>query len=149
MRILTPPYLAGLFDGEGCVSISKYHPVYSSIIYQYCLRIYIVNTNKEIIDLLKFQFGGCITSSKRDLQKNKEAWSWQLVTDQALKFLELVYPYLIIKKKQAEVGMLFVRYKKAHIMTKKRLGTENAIIAHHELVYQQMKRLNRKGVIVS
>jgi intein-encoded DNA endonuclease-like protein len=57
--MLSAEYIAGFFDGEGCVGISTRgrgkHPY---------LRVSVTNTNKEILLLMKAQFGGFLTQEK-------------------------------------------------------------------------------------
>ena len=148
MRILTDQYTAGLFDGEGCVSIAKYYPIYSKTRLQYCLRVYISSTNKEIIETLKENYGGSWSIAKRP-SKNKVGYNWNLATDQAYSFLKRIYPYLIIKKEQADTAFAFVEFKKANVITRKRLGTEDAITNQHEVSYLQMRKLNQRGALVA
>ncbi len=57
-------YLAGFFDGEGCVSITKNGSV----------DLRIVNTNKSVLEEFKDRFGGSVTSRKQRTNKNQYVW---------------------------------------------------------------------------
>ncbi|GAI94911.1 unnamed protein product, partial [marine sediment metagenome] len=84
-------YAAGLFDGEGCISISrKQRGRYFDLI----CRVGICD--KEVPTLLQKQFGGSVYESHRDGLKT--SWQWTVCSKNALSFLEAVCGHLRIKK---------------------------------------------------
>jgi hypothetical protein len=92
-------YVAGLFDGEGSVEFSK----------TFALRISITNTNKQILQQLQSQYGGNVkkTSYKPTSTNNiKQCWQWRIGSSGARHCLSLLIPYLVIKRKQAELSLL-------------------------------------------
>ena len=97
-------YLAGFFDGDGCITTSP----------KTNFRLTISNTNKEILDWIKKNFGGNINN--QHLPKNpKHNTSWKWITTKrtdVLRILELIYPYLIVKKKQAKLIINYLNYHK-------------------------------------
>jgi len=97
-------YAAGLFDGEGCVSINKVrqkHYVRDG----YQLRCSISITHEETSLWFKDHFGG---SHKPIIRANaRNYWQWVVVARKARKFLEEIEPYLVIKKEVAGHGILF------------------------------------------
>ena len=97
-------YAAGLFDGEGCVSIYKIgNRRLNCALY---LRAQIVMTDPRPLQWMKQRFGGSLTQRKR--QKHyKVSFDWRLFSENALQFLELVRPFLIVKKDQAELAIEF------------------------------------------
>ncbi|RKX50680.1 MAG: hypothetical protein DRP25_05140, partial [Thermotoga sp.] len=105
-------YLAGLFDGEGSVAIVKAKTQYSSP--NYILNIRIVNTNKELLEKIKSKFGGSVikkTKNKLYGKNHNVCWVWIAQSNIAKNILERILPYLIIKKKHAEIGIKFQTYK--------------------------------------
>lgn len=98
----TNAYFAGLFDGEGCISINKINK-YKRPGFQ--LRISITNTNKEVLQNVLNIYGGKLYERNRD--NARTYYDWVAVSKQCIKILELWLPFLIIKKKQAEVALEF------------------------------------------
>lgn len=99
-------YIAGLFDGEGCIHISL-NKLSSRAKHRYHkLEIIIANTNKEILHYLFSTFGGRITQNS--IRKNQQTcFSWRMSTKEACAFLKIIYPYLKIKKQQADIAIHF------------------------------------------
>jgi hypothetical protein len=65
-------YAAGIFDGEGSVSIihtkTGHTKADGSIYRHYRLQVCVVNTNPILCQWLKETFGGCITQSHLEFQ---------------------------------------------------------------------------------
>lgn len=97
-------YYAGLFDGEGCVSINKVKAVKGRRD-SFQLRVSVTSTNEEVIRMMPGAFGGTVLARER--AKAQDFWNWVAVARQARDFLHLVKPDLIIKKQQARVGIKF------------------------------------------
>jgi hypothetical protein len=85
--------MAGFFDGEGCISITKNGSV----------DIRITNTAKNVLMYLQSKFGGSIGS--RAQKVNKAQYTYSMYGDEAVAFLTLMLPYLIEKKPQAETAV--------------------------------------------
>ena len=89
-------YIAGLLDGDG--SIMACIERHEEKKYKFRIRVYIKISQKGKKVLLwindKIKFGHVI--------KNRTTYDW-IIKDQQqiLKFVELIYPLLIVKKKQA------------------------------------------------
>ena len=94
-------YTAGVFDGEGCISIQKRGDGYLR------LRTDVVNTDLEMLEYLKEIWGGNIYKQKDKRKGRKDKWTWVLCSFSAKKFLEEIFLYLISKQKQAELGIKF------------------------------------------
>ncbi len=93
--MLSLEYVAGLFDGEGCVYIS---PNLVGI------QVSVTQQKTEILYLLKKQFGGGVTRyGKQSCHK------WRLTKTEDIEiFLNAIYPYCIVKKAEVAIGLLFV-----------------------------------------
>lgn len=94
-------YLAGLIDGEGHFFIYDWDGGKNSRP-QVIVGIVVANTNKEIIDWLKENYGGY----KRSVTPKVKHWSiyydWQLRGKAAIALAHLIEPYLIIKREQVK-----------------------------------------------
>lgn len=98
-------YLAGIIDGEGCLSISYDKPG-SKISPRFVAQLSVVNTNMKLLADLKKQFGGSIHSIRsgqigRSRRKYKPCGAWTKTATQAAEIATKVLPYLRIKHKQA------------------------------------------------
>ena len=92
-------YIAGFFDGEGCISIRPIPPAYA-------LWLQLGAQSRIFLEEIKKQYKGNIC------ERNKGFFVWVLSGDNALRFLEDIYPYLILKKHQAALGIAFRKHKK-------------------------------------
>lgn len=94
-------YWAGLFDGEGNIYISKglHH-----------MQVSITQKRPEILYLLKEVFGGGVTKyGKQTCHK------WRVSSIEDIRnFLEVIYPYSIIKKGEISVALEFLKNSIPH-----------------------------------
>jgi len=97
-------YLAGLFDGEGYVTIvlSK-----SERVHQYWLQIGIVNTNRAVLEHMEAVFGVGRLHARKPTARSLECWKWQATNRDAAHVLDLLRPYLRIKAEVAGIGSEF------------------------------------------
>lgn len=101
-------YIAGLFDGEGCISILKLsrpkltpNPIYS-------LNLSISSTYLPVLKEVQtfLGYGNIYYQAARGNNKAKGLFS---VTGKFVRpFLDIVYPYLIIKRAEADVAYEFL-----------------------------------------
>lgn len=97
-------YLAGLFDGEGCVSISKRYNGEHATKRQGNLFVIIKLTDYDTIAWLKDNFGGSV-SVPRMHGNRKQQYAWALGASSAADLLYDILPFLKIKSKQAMIGI--------------------------------------------
>jgi len=107
-------YLAGFFDGEGCVCITQRlcynHYNKKRGFLSYYLFITAAQCGKEgkqICKDFKLCFGGSVRIKQDKKKKHRSSYSWAVVSWLAYRFLKMVYPYLRIKKEEAELAMEF------------------------------------------
>src|SRR3990167_6754845 len=98
VSIFTIQYVAGFFDGEGSINIYQAKKGIKKDRIGYHLSVAVHNTDEEIIQMFKKKFGGYIHIRPREVQKWKTGYDWKLSANQALNFLENIYPFLILKK---------------------------------------------------
>lgn len=136
-------YIAGFFDGEGCICIGKARkqPGYRNPIYT--LYISIANTNRDVIDFIQSVFPASAVSRKRKEPKPhwKTIWVWNCSARQARKFLTFVLPYLRVKFQQAELALEFQELKSRTGRSHKLTDGE---LAAYEDYHKRMRELNRK-----
>ena len=99
-------YLAGLFDGEGCVSLVKQARV-NSPLPSYSVRVVISMTNKPLIKAIYGQFGGNYTERK-GINGCRNVFSVMWANRKAIPMLTALIPHLHIKREEAEIALDFM-----------------------------------------
>ncbi|MBA7671600.1 hypothetical protein ES703_79759 [subsurface metagenome] len=123
-------YIAGFFDGEGCVRIQEKLGRKRGGV---SLRTQIVNAFPEPLRLCQRIFGG-----KVKLIRTRENWSdlygWEIYARKAETFLAVILPYLILKREEATLGISFCAYR----------GTNSP---QREILAEQIKSLKSRNRI--
>ena len=105
-------YAAGIVDGEGCISIyskSIRNGQYKGILKNYHLTVVVTQKDGKLVDWLFGNFGGSVSLHKKWERLDEKCWmhEWTLNYQNASRFLKQILPFLIIKKKQAEIAIRF------------------------------------------
>jgi len=88
-------YLAGFFDGEGYIGIHRYTPSK-----QWALNIVVAQKDKSVLEEFQTKTG----YGKLLQDKTTKVWKWKIASRRAIKLINLMYPYLRVKKPQATVA---------------------------------------------
>ena len=139
MSKLTAAYVAGYIDGESYLGLMKTRRHPTSVNPNYLPVIKIASVDEDIIVWLKESFGGWTEKRTFPEINQRDAYSWTLSGKKLEPFLRKVYPYLKIKKLQADI--LFKRFK----MYKPGLPFLSEEIDKMEKLYIQIRRLNKRG----
>jgi len=95
-------YLAGFFDGEGCIHIR----MQSKFIFS--LRVCVSQKQEEVLEDFKTIFSGGFISGGRKLSSGKKSsYRFETINKYAAEMLMELLPFLRKKKKQAELAVLF------------------------------------------
>lgn len=99
------PYAAGFFDGDGCVSVEDKFAHHHTIGQKY----------RPILDIFQEKYGGtiCYKPSSKNFQ-----WC---ICNGGKEFLQEIYPYLILKKQQANLAINMEKNEAPEIKKKIRL----------------------------
>jgi LAGLIDADG-like domain len=99
----TAAYFAGLFDGEGYITVSVPRDRNTAV-----LIIGLGSTDVPVVDELHRIFGGCLTAIRVSSRiSRKPSREWKTTNDGAAAFLKTVFPHLRIKKRQAALAFKF------------------------------------------
>lgn len=137
-------WLAGFFDGEGCISVRKqisgqrYNPTYS-------ISITVTNTSKLVMDYLVKLCGSYYKTELRKAGRvgnRKDCYYWQICSEKAKMLLEIILPYLVLKKEQAINAIKLDDSVRRH---KGKYRLSNDIIMYRESLYNKSRLLNRRG----
>ena len=144
-------WMGGLFDGEGCILVKRTLVKPTKLNrravarYSYSLCISIGMVHKPTVEKFYNEFGGSFRYRITGKLNHRTAWEWQLHGKSAKAFLELIEPYLFIKKEEALVGLAFAnremnpggRYSNVPVEDDPR-----------EQYYQQLKRLKKYEYVI-
>jgi hypothetical protein len=130
-------YLAGLIDGEGCISVSKrinnYNNRGRSDYVQYNFRISVTNTSLKLMKWLISNFGGVYYTKREATIKHSTSYEWRPKgrgnNEQTLLG---IIPYLVIKSEHAKTGLLYVRLPEQDPKSR-------------DVLFQKLRLLNQKG----
>lgn len=128
-------YLAGIIDGEGCITISRGFK--DNNVINYNSIVMVTNTNEQVIKWLQGNFGGGFYKSKPNNFVSKPSFRWRLLKKHDIEMLLLAtIPYLIIKKEQAKILLEFVRLSR------------NDDVQKRQELCSKIMALNKRGVSV-
>jgi hypothetical protein len=102
-------YIAGLIDGEGTIGFGFKA---KGDIATYTLRLRVGMSDENTIRWLQRTSGfGSVTFRDLSRRRRQTHWVWSVFSNQAASVLREVLPYLMVKKQQAELGILFQNSK--------------------------------------
>lgn len=134
-------YCAGLFDGDGCITISRQHlagrkhPTYrlALSLVQNC-----INTVSHFQSRLAQP--ACLVKVKRTSQHNRQVWDLRFDGRHALHVLALLEPYLVRKRIEAQVAAQFWATCQMGVLPGMR-GLSAQIWEDRERFYKKLRRL--------
>jgi len=136
-------YTAGIIDGEGHIGLSpRKQQNRDGGERSFGLRVDVGSTDEWLCQWLKMQYGGSVICVPPKKPQHSPAWRWYISSKEALCFLELILPYLQLKRQQAEVGIAFQKEKRRNPRGRRLRPMESAL---EEAQYILLRKLNRKG----
>lgn len=108
MTELEKAYIAGIIDGEGSIMLQKFHTnEYPSP----CVSI--ASTTLELLNWIQSVVGNGTIKRKKNynISEHKDCYSYVLKYNDALAFLQEIYPYLIINSKKKRAELLLNKHK--------------------------------------
>lgn len=138
-------YLAGLFDGEGCISISRNQQTHSkrgpSPVHTLTVTV-AMNQPGVAVKAFHRRYGGSIRLRKPQGKSNRPIYCWYASSRIALRVLEDLGEHLLVKKRQAQLGVKFQR----RVLRTKRYGPVAMPVAEiraRDEMWRSMSQLNR------
>jgi LAGLIDADG endonuclease len=140
-------WAAGFVDGEGCISINRQKMKRKSKSgfrehICYTLGLAVSQKVKEPLDILVELFGGHLFSYKT---KGVLYWRWQHWGPGALNAISQLLPYLVVKRRMAELGIDFQTKLTGWNREYGRRGYPGWVNESREAFYQKAKVLNQRG----
>lgn len=102
---ISPEYLAGFLDGEGCIDcqIMYAKPPYEKRFYvRPRIRMAQTASGYKLLEALKAEFGGHVSKERIHGGNQNPSRSWEILSKKGIvSMLELLEPLLIVKQEQA------------------------------------------------
>ncbi len=98
-------YAAGLFDGEGSISLvcqrrSRSHSP----------QVAVASNDHEVLAWLQKRWGGSIVTKQPRKTTHSVSYDWRLTDRRALTFLRVIRPFLVIERKIRRIDLLLSDY---------------------------------------
>ncbi len=98
-------YAAGLFDGEGSISLVRQKNNRSP-----SPQVAVASNDYEVLGWFQKRFGGSIVTKQPRKPTHSVSYDWRLTDRRALTFLALIRPYLVIERKIRRIDLLLNNY---------------------------------------
>jgi hypothetical protein len=105
---MSPEYLAGFFDGEGCIDCQYMYPKNAPGVFYVRprLRVALADVGRVVLEDLHKTYGGHLYRRGAQNEAQSTSTSWELLTQQGIKdVLGAITPHLVIKREQALLVM--------------------------------------------
>ena len=102
-------YVAGFLDADGSVTLHKATSKHS---YQRRPCVSFFNADIDILKAIQREYGGNIKQTTFKEANRNDSFELILHTNNTLKLLEDVYPFMKHKKKKTRAGLILKYYKK-------------------------------------
>ena len=131
-------YLAGMIDGEGCITISCNKDRY------FAMFVVLTGTHKTHIEYCANMTGlGSVQSVKRSAPWG-DVTRWVISSTEAQEFLEAILPYLFLKKEQAEVA---IKFQREVSLDKYNKYLSKSVIKKRKAYLDHLQQLKRTGKV--
>ena len=134
-------YCAGLFDGDGCIIISKqWQPGRKNASYRLTLSLvqncnYTINHFRKVLDVQD-----CLVEVRRKAQHNRQVYDLRFDGLHAVAVLKLLSPYLVRKAIEAGVALDFWTAGSMGVLPG-RNGLDPDVWVKREKFFRKMKKL--------
>lgn len=125
---------AGFFDGEGSITIFETKPNANGYT-RFGIRMSVTQVNVKPLEKLYKMYGGSI-HGKKYRQRNpkwQKCFYWTAYGNELLKFLIDIEPYLIVKKKQVNIGIIFLERRSGYLRGGRQLSGEEWDKDHQDM----------------
>jgi hypothetical protein len=132
---MTIEYMAGFFDGEGSVMISKLG----------YLIIGVANINRKIMESIAQTFGGYLDVQEYRKGNRKIAYYWKQTGTKAASTLEKLLPYLKQKRGAACLAIAYQKWKTENPLTIRDPKRKQEIQKTRDTMRALVQKMNDQG----
>ena len=140
--MISPQYMAGMLDADGCFMIPR-RPARLRTSPTYLIEVRLTNTDEPMMLQVQKEYGGLLYGKELPNPLHKKRYDLRWVSLKAENLLVEIYPYLIIKKQQADLLLKLLAITSSHKTNK----LSEYDISLREKLFQEVRRLN--GVEIS
>ena len=143
-KLIKNAYLAGIIDGEGSIFITRINNKKSGNVW-YRLQVACGMTSPKAIELLR-QFNPRLKQFvyiKGRKHGYKDVYQWLATGRTARNILQILKPYLLVKKLQAQLGIQFQRWRES--LKNEGKPRKQKDLRRYEGYYMRMKALNDRS----
>lgn len=101
--MLSHEYIAGFFDGEGCIDI-RYRTTHGGKYQRFELRLTISQVYRLPLDMIAKHWGGSVSP-----RRSGNIHYYVVTGKQANALLESIRPYLLVKADEADIALAFYK----------------------------------------
>jgi len=145
---LSTQYIAGFVDGEGYVSILKLRrkTARGGIWYQAVVKISQREKDSKVLEYIQDVYGGVISGRRIYTDNSLPSRTLDIKNKGGLqKMLEELLPYLIVKKKQAELLLKFFSYACIRSRKPEKKYLIDNLKEKQSQLYKVARKLNKRG----
>lgn len=105
---MTPEYVAGLIDGEGCIDCQIMYPKRGYTYYNVRprLRVALTQSSGFLLEKLEATYGGYVSYRNSKILTQHSSMSWEIAgKERMITLLKAILPHLILKKEQAKLAL--------------------------------------------
>ena len=143
-------YLAGLFDGEGCIFIGKRSLVRLTVP-QYHLSASINMVHRPLIDALAEQLDCYVIIHRKDLKNPKHRAAYEIImgSNRARDFLLSIFDELVVKKEEARLAIMFQNHLNEYRRAIPQMSAKElqALMDYREVIRLKVKALKRSSFL--
>lgn len=133
---VTPQWLAGFFDGEGCVSV---YTLANANVPSF--KVNLTQANLRVLTVIASHFKHCSGPSlKRHKRHKSDVYELTWTSRGCLEILEYIKDFVVIKRKQVELGIEMAKLFQDIHNAPRYLSREN--VERRRAIEQEMRRLN-------
>lgn len=110
---MSPEYLAGFFDGEGCIDTQRMYPKgrEGQLYVRPRVRLAVAASAASVLVALSEQYGGHLASRTASKRSQQDSVSWELLNrDAMVSILTVMEPYMVLKKHQARLALWWLEH---------------------------------------
>jgi cytochrome c-type biogenesis protein CcmH/NrfF len=136
-------YFAGIVDGEGCFAVHRHRQ--AGI---YGMQLQVGNTDPQLMQWMHQRFGGTLKLERRANPKHQPVWRWWAASADLDVLLTRLIPYLICKKRQAELFVAYRATRNATVRTShSTTKTTAAVKRERARIHTELAALKRPHIV--
>lgn len=141
MNTISPAYVAGLVDGEGCITVMANRRRFRYPVFYMGMSVKAL----PILTMVQREYGGSLKQARAATQKWSAAMTLTITGNSLVHFLETIRPHLILKAEQCSMALILAyQIRNQRGRYREPIWTPRFAAAAQAMA-DQIYHLNRKG----